>query len=104
MAAMCAGDVIVGVQRFADPHGDGFLTYIKVREARHQRASVQIVHLFFEQPDHQHAPVHVQVQIGAGSRIGFRRIDGGGHRSYSRLRTPDILASTSNTTAKSRST
>ena len=69
VAAMRAGDVIVRAQRLANAHGDGFLTDIKMSQAGHQRAGVQIVDLLFEQADHHHAPVHVQMQLGAGSRI-----------------------------------
>ena len=41
VAAMRAGDVIVGAQRFAHAHGDGFFADVQVRQAGHQRARVR---------------------------------------------------------------
>ena len=63
VAAMRAGDVIVRAQRFANAHGDRFLADIKVGEARHQGARVEIVDLLLEQADHHHAAVHAQEQL-----------------------------------------
>ena len=60
VTAVRAGDVVVVPQRLADADGDGFFADIQVREARHQRAGVQIVHLLLEQANHQHLPVHVE--------------------------------------------
>jgi len=60
VAAMRAGDVIVGAKRFANAHGDGFLADIKVGKTGHQSASIEVVYLLLEQPDHDHATVHAQ--------------------------------------------
>src|SRR5260370_4215172 len=48
MAAMRAGDVVIGPQRFADSHGDGLFTFVKVGEAGHKRAKVEIVGVLLE--------------------------------------------------------
>ncbi len=79
VAAMRAGDVVVGTERLADADGDGFLTYIEVSEAGHQGAGVEIVDLFFEQPDHQHPAVHAEQAFGAGGGVSRGRVYSGGH-------------------------
>ena len=89
MSAMRAGDVIVAAQRFANAHGDGFLTDIQVSEAGHERAGVEIVDLLLEEADHDHAPVHAEKQL----RLSIGDV--------THLLTPDMRASTSNTMAKS---
>ena len=71
VAAMGAGDVIVGTKRFANTDGDCFLTYIKVGEAGHQGARVEVVHLLFEQTNHDHAAVHAQPLFGVDVRMGL---------------------------------
>ena len=103
VAAMRAGDVVVAAQRLADADGDGFLADVEVREARHQRARVEIVDLLLEQANRIiMLPVHAQpaslpVLEPAGVRCG--PLCSSGH-----FLTPDIWASTSNITAKSFST
>jgi hypothetical protein len=58
MAAVCAGDVIRLSQRFADTHGNGFFANVKMSEARHERACVEIVDFSFKNANRQHLPVH----------------------------------------------
>ena len=60
---MRAGDVVVAAERLADADGDGFLADVKVRQARHHRARVQIVHLLLEGADLGHLAVHVEVLL-----------------------------------------
>src|SRR5260370_7106787 len=72
-------------------------------KAGHQRACIQVVHLFFEQTDRHHLLVHVEQSLGAqfrtspGIRLGL--ICRSGH-----FETPDIWTNTLKTTAKSCST
>src|ERR1700678_2800730 len=96
VAAMRTGDVIIGAQCFANSHGDRFLSDVKVRQARHQRARVQFIHIFFEQADGRHLPVHAQPFFDPCARACS-----GGVRNRCHFATPDIRASTSKTTAKS---
>jgi hypothetical protein len=56
---MGAGDVIVGPKRRANPNRYRFLANVKMREARHEGTSVKFIHAFFEQPDGNHPPVHI---------------------------------------------
>src|SRR5262245_9791876 len=98
VTAMRAGDVIVRPQRFAHAHGHGLFAYIKVRQAGHQSARVEIVHLLFEQPDRHHPPVHADPLLGPRLGAGFAAV-----RCRFHLFTPAIFASTSKTTAKSYS-
>ena len=60
MAAMRAGDVIIAPQRFADSDGDCFFADVKMRKARHHRARIQLIHLFFEEPNPLHVAIHAQ--------------------------------------------
>src|SRR5579862_4469676 len=66
MAAMRAGDVVIGSQRGTNAYGDCFLSYVKVSEPRHQRASVEIVYLLLKKPNGQHSPVHLEPFFGVG--------------------------------------
>src|SRR5260370_16627895 len=72
-------------------------------KAGHQRACIQVVHLFFEQTDRHHLLVHVKQSLGTqfrtspGIRLGL--ICRSGH-----FETPDIWPNTLKTTAKSCST
>ena len=60
MAAVGAGDVIVLAQRFADADGDGFFANVEVGEPRHLGAEIELIDLFFEQPDLEHLAIEVQ--------------------------------------------
>ena len=84
MAAMRARDVVVWLQRFAHADRYGFLSDIKMREARHHGTRVEIVHPLFEQADGDHLPIHVQqflyVEPG-GDRSGYS-----GHVNVSLIR------------------
>jgi hypothetical protein len=51
-------DVVLPAERTADADGDRLFPDRQVREARHQRAGVEIVHTFFEEPNRRHLPVH----------------------------------------------
>ena len=68
MAAMRAGDVVVGAKSFADAHGDSLFAHIEVRQSWHQRSRIKLVHLFFEQANHLHAAVHLQPLFSRKSR------------------------------------
>ena len=59
---MRARDVVVWPECFADANGHGFFADIKVCQARHQRARVQVVDPLFEQANGRHLPVHAQVK------------------------------------------
>src|SRR5215831_17229954 len=97
--AVRAGDVVGVLQRFTNPHGHGFFADVQVRQPRHERARVKLIHLLFEQADAYHLPVHSNCQFRWHSRFPFRRNLDGFHAF-----TPDISASTLNTIAKSFST
>ena len=71
VSPMGARDVILGRQHLADTNGDGFFTYIKVGQAGHQRAYIEIVHLLFEQSDPDHLPIHPDVLFDFGLRMGL---------------------------------
>src|SRR5579864_4562374 len=94
--AMRAGDVVVFVQRFANSHGHRFFANVQMRQSRHQRARIEFVDLLFKQPDHHHPPVHPQMLLRGCLGSAFGPVRGDAH-----TRAPDILAKTSNTTAKS---
>src|SRR5277367_5731144 len=93
---MRAGDVIIGTQCLTKSHGDRFLSDVKVRQARHQRACVQLIYIFFEQADGHHLPVHAQPFVQARASACSCWV-----RDRCHFATPDIRASTSKTTAKS---
>src|SRR5215472_3273278 len=97
--AVRAGDVVGVLQRFTNPHGHGFFADVQVRQPRHERARVKLIHLLFEQADAYHLPVHSNCQFRWHSRFPFR-----GNLDRFHAFTPDISASTLNTIAKSFST
>src|SRR5260370_32610971 len=99
MSAMGARNVVVPAQRFANSHRHCFFSDIKVRQPRHQRSRIELIHLLFEFPDHNHPPVHPHPMLGFRFRFGFGLI-----RCHRHGFTPDICARTSNSTAKSFST
>src|SRR6266852_7789713 len=99
VAAVRAGNVVLPGQRFANAHRNRFLADVQMREARHQRARVQFIHLLFEQADAHHLPVQPQPELRLHPCFCFRWI---GDRLHAF--TPDICAKTSKTTAKSFST
>src|SRR5579864_9680244 len=94
--AMRTGDVVVAMQRLANSHGNRFLADVQMRQARHHRARVQLIHLLLEEADHLHAAIHAQPLFAAFSRVRHRLLACRFH-----LPIPDIRASTSNITAKS---
>src|SRR5580658_10089427 len=96
MAAMRAGYVVVRAKRFANAHGNGFFADVKMRQAWHQRACVQFIHIFFKQTDGHHLTVHAQPFFDARANACSC-----GVRNRCHFATPDIRASTSKTTAKS---
>ena len=71
MAAMRAGDVVIGAQRFANSDRDRFFADVKVRQARHQRARVQFIYIFFKQTDRHHLAVHAQPLFHACASAWF---------------------------------
>src|SRR6202142_190110 len=94
MTAMCAGDVVGALEGFANTHRNRFLPYIKMCQTGHQRPRVEFIDLAFELADGCHLPVHAPPPIYSPRNPFWR-----GGRCH--LATPDIRASTSNTTAKS---
>src|SRR5579864_4312763 len=101
VTAVRAGDAILDTQRLADSHRDGFLAVVQVRQARHQCACVELVHLLFKQTNAHHLPVHVQPLLDSGTGRYIRLTAGDGHFPAPDLARPDMWANTSNTTAKS---
>ena len=85
VAPMSTRDVIVWLERFTDTNGNRFLTYIKVGEAGHERAGIEVINLLFEEPDHDHAPIHMKPLLGFNFRLSLRPIYSGCH-----FETPDI--------------
>src|SRR5512146_920340 len=96
VAAMRAGDVIVGTQCLANPYRYRLFAYIQVRQSRHQGPGVEVVHLFFKQPDAHHLPVHSNPGFRPDTGSRLRLLREGSH-----CPTPDISASTLKTQAKS---
>src|SRR5580658_6701887 len=96
MAAMRAGHVVVRAKRFANTDGNRFFADVKMRQARHQRACVQFIYVFFKQTDGHHLTVHAQPFFDACANACSCEV---GNRCH--CATPDIRASTSKTTAKS---
>src|ERR1700686_1460549 len=71
-----------------------------MRETRHQCSRVKFIYLLFKQTDGLHLPVHANPFLRLGILLGlsFRSWLAGGSAHFA---TPDMRASTSNTTAKS---
>src|ERR1700722_1513122 len=100
MSAMRARNVIVIPQRFANSHSHSLFANVQMRESRHQRPRVKLIHLLLEQTNSQHLSVHPHplLCLSGAFNLSFRiRLAGYG----AHFATPDIRASTSNTTAKS---
>src|SRR6185295_6210930 len=70
VAAVRAGDVIVPLERLADPDRDRLLADVEMGQARHLRALVELVHLLLESPDLGHLAVHVQVLLQVHPGLG----------------------------------
>src|SRR5262245_29969304 len=98
MPSMRTRNVVVGLERLTYADGNGFLADVKMRKTRHERASVEVVDVLFEEPDHDHTPIHVQPLLRFGVRFGFGLIYCRAH-----FDTPDIRSSTLKIIAKSRS-
>ena len=64
MSPMCAGDVIVLAQGFAQPYGDRFLADVQVGDARHPRAGVEFVGGLLERPNPDHLLVGIKPVFG----------------------------------------
>src|SRR3990172_9497108 len=97
VSAMRAGDVVVAAQGFTHANGHRLLPDVQMRQPRHLRGSVKLVDLLFELADFRHLLIGVQPVFGV-----FRRILEFWIWSMQFLHsTPDILANTSNITAKS---
>src|ERR1700722_5331203 len=97
---MRTGNVIVIPQRFANSHSHSLFANVQVRESRHQRSRVKLIHLLFEQTNSQHLPVHPHPFLSlCVALIPSFRFRLAGYCAH--FATPDIRARTSNTTAKS---
>src|SRR5215469_17908437 len=77
-----------------------------MRQPRHQRTRVKLVHLLFKFPDHHHAPIDAHPLLGFDAVNHCRFVRGNGHLEApdTFVDNPDICAKTSKTTAKSFST
>src|SRR5215470_15561130 len=106
MPAVRAGDVVRLPQGFADPHGNRLFANVKVRQSRHQRARVQLIHLPFKLTNHHHASIYAHPLLRLHILTHSRLVRGRGHWEApdTFVGNPDICAKTSNTTAKSFST
>src|ERR1019366_2528726 len=93
VAAMRAGDVVVFVQHGTDADRNRFFADVEMGEPRHESAGIDVVHMFFEKADRHHVVEHLDPlrTLRAGIRL----------RTGCHCATPDMRASTSNTTAKS---
>ena len=60
VAAMRAGDVIVGPQRGTDADGNRLFADIQVRQARHQSSRIEVIGMLLEQANSEHPPVHIE--------------------------------------------
>src|ERR1044072_2295096 len=60
VAAMSAGNVIGLAQCFAHTHSDRFLADVKMGEARHLGAEIELVDLLLEKPDFNHLAIKMQ--------------------------------------------
>src|ERR1700722_8971815 len=99
MSAMRARDVIIVPERFANSHSHGLFANVQMRESRHQRPRVKLIHLLLEQTNRQHLSVHPHplLCLSGAFNLSFRiRLAGYG----AHFATPDIHASMTNTTAK----
>src|SRR5437588_1298862 len=94
--AMRRRDPVVAPKSRADADCDRLLTDVEMRQAGHLGAAVELVRLLLEEADQHHSPVHLEREI----RLDVHRRRGPGHADTS-VFTPDIAASTSNSTAKS---
>src|SRR6266576_3960420 len=98
VTAVRAGDVVGLPQRFANPNRHRFFPDIQMRQSRHQRAHIELVHLVFKLADHHHAPIDARPVVRFDAFNHLALIRGNGH-----WETPAIFAKTANTTAKSLS-
>jgi hypothetical protein len=57
VAAVRARDVVVLPERLAHPDGNGLLADVEMRQARHQRARVQVVDALLEQANRHHLAI-----------------------------------------------
>ncbi len=65
VAAMRGEDVIVGTKRPRDADGRGFLADRRMKEAGDAAGREQRTHPLLEEPDAQHARVHLKERVGA---------------------------------------
>src|SRR5256886_4489840 len=98
VTAVRAGDVVGLPQRFANPNRHRFFPDIQMRQSRHQRAHIELVHLVFKLADHHHAPIDARPVVRFDAFNHLALIRGNGH-----WEPPAIFAKTANTTAKSLS-
>src|ERR1700678_3864567 len=100
VAAVCAGDVIIDAQRFADAHRHGFFAAVKVRQTGHESPRVKFVHLLFKQANaYQFAvdakplvPFRLSGRLVARSRLGGRSRHFFFAPAVTGVDTPDIVA------------
>ena len=59
VAAMGAGNVVLAIQRVADPHRNRLFAAVEVRQAGHDSPLVKLVHLVLKQPDPHHLTIGV---------------------------------------------
>src|SRR5215469_2796713 len=98
VTAVRAGDVVGLLKRFANPYCHRFFPNIQMRQARHERARIKLVHLLLKLADHHHTAIDARPLLRFDTFNHLALIRGNGH-----WETPAIFAKTSNTTAKSLS-
>ena len=78
MPPVGAGDEIVPAERLAHADGHALLPHVKVGQAWHLRALVELVHLLLEGADLGHLAKHVEVLLelhpGLEPRAGVRAV------------------------------
>src|SRR5512141_235918 len=104
---VCAGDVIVDVECFADADSNRLFPAIEMRQSRHQRAGIEFVDLLLEETNPHHLPIRLQplLFLGESASAGFGLGCSHGHcrlpPDVPGVVTPDVAAKTANMQANS---
>src|SRR5688572_17344627 len=79
MTSMCAGDVVIRPQGFANAYRDSLFTCVKMSKAGHESAKIELIGLILEGPDLDHLSVHAGTKVDIDSGNVFGWVDDGGH-------------------------
>src|SRR4029077_17199925 len=106
MPPVRAGDVIIAPQRFANAYCHGLFAAVEMRQSRHERARIELIHLLFKSADSNHLTIRPQPRLFLAAHFAatLRFRYGGRHfatPSLPGVLTPDTAATTSNMHAKS---